>query len=249
MKQKTAQIHRTPVPTSSFPSGTKPNLGWAPPVLHHKCGPNHKCGPKALLLTLLLLPLAPWPVPAQQGRIEKGWITSSALTNNLYGDPARRTYSVYLPPSYGTSSKRYPVVYALHGWSYDEAQLISDGVFDWGVVKGVKPTLDSMIRQRSIGEMVAVFVNGQNKLWGSWYLSSPVIGDYETYIVKDLVTLIDTRYRTLPLRESRGVTGFSMGGWGTMHLALKFPDVFSVAVAEAGRYNSRSQQCDEWHVC
>lgn len=189
----------------------------------------------ALLVTLLLLPLMPESASAQQGRMEQGQITSAALATNLYGDPATRPYRVYLPPSYDSSLKRYPVVYVLHGGFNDETQMIP-----W-----LKPTLDSMIRQRSIGEMLAVFVNATNKLVvGSWYLSSPVIGDYETYIVKDLVELIDTRYRTLPTRESRAVTGFSMGGWGAMHLALKFPDVFSVAVAEAGRYNSRSQQAD-----
>jgi enterochelin esterase-like enzyme len=167
--------------------------------------------------------------------MEQGSITSSALATNLYGDPATRPYRVYLPPSYDNTAKRYPVVYVLHGGFNDENQMIP-----W-----LRPTLDSMIQERSIGEMMAVFVNATNKLVvGSWYLSSPVIGDYETYIVTDLVKLIDTRYRTLDARESRGVTGFSMGGWGTMHLALKFPDVFSVAVAEAGRYNSRSQQAD-----
>jgi S-formylglutathione hydrolase FrmB len=176
--------------------------------------------------------------------MEKGTITSSALMNNLYGDPATRSVRVYLPPSYDTSSRRYPVVYALHGYLNDETQLAYGGTSDYGTAKSLQAALDKMIWERSIGEMIVVFPNATNKLFGSFYLSSPVIGDYETYIVKDLVELIDTRYRTLPTRESRAVTGFSMGGWGTMHLALKFPDVFSVAVAEAGRYNSRSQQAD-----
>jgi enterochelin esterase-like enzyme len=163
--------------------------------------------------------------------MEQGWITSFALTNNLYRDPATRNYRVYLPPSYDAGAKRYPVVYVLHSWYYDETDMVSK----------LKPTLDLMIRQRTIGEMIAVFPNAQNALYGSFYLSSPVLGDYETYIVKDLVQLIDTRYRTLAVRESRGLTGYSMGGMGTMHLALKFPEVFAVAVAESCSYNSRSQ--------
>lgn len=229
MKHQTAQIRPSIGATSSLPSGTKLRLGWTNLALARRRGPI------VLLLTRLLLPVMPESASAQQGRMEQGQITSAALAENLYGDPATRPYRVYLPPSYDSSLKRYPVVYVLHGGFNDETQMIP-----W-----LRPTLDLMIRQRAIGEMLAVFVNATNKLVvGSWYLSSAVIGDYETYIVKDLVELIDTRYRTLATRESRAVTGFSMGGWGTMHLTFKFPDVFSVAVAEAGRYNSRSQQAD-----
>jgi hypothetical protein len=108
----------------------------------------------------------------------------------------------------------------------------------------LQASLDSLIRERKVGEMIAVFVNGANKLKGSFYLRSPVIGDYETYITHDLVNLIDNRYRTLTSRESRGITGFSMGGWGSMHLAFKFPATFSVALAEAGLYDARGKLND-----
>lgn len=168
------------------------------------------------------------PASAQNGRIERGQITSEALAANLLGDPTTRNYQVYLPPSYDLSTNRYPVIYVLHGYYADETEQVST----------LKDSLDSLIRQRRIGEMIAVFVNGENRLNGSFYLSSPVIGDYETYITQELVRRIDERYRTLASRENRGVTGFSMGGWGTMHLALKFPETFSVAVAVAGVYDA-----------
>ena len=182
----------------------------------------------SLALSLLLLHAPVWSALAQLGRIERGKITSPGLTNNLFGDTATRPYAVYLPPSYDTTQKRYPVIFVLHGFPGDENSLLVDS--------GV-----AMIRQRTIGEMIAVFVNGNNRLGGSFYLSSPVIGDNETYISRDLVGLIDTRYRTLAARESRGIQGFSMGGWGAMHLALKFPEIYSVVVAESGFYDSRSQ--------
>jgi S-formylglutathione hydrolase FrmB len=94
-----------------------------------------------------------------------------------------------------------------------------------------------MIHNTQIGEMIAVFVDGSNRLSGSQYRSSITIGDYETYIVKDLVNHIDANYRTIANRNSRGITGISMGGYGAMHLALKYPDVFSVVVSQAGRYD------------
>lgn len=164
----------------------------------------------------------------QQGRTEEGQIFSPALTNNLLGDSGTRPFSVYLPPSYDSTRKRYPVVYALHRYGESHTDMVT----------ALQPSLDSMTATRTIGEMIVVFVSGTNRLWGCQYLSSPVIGDYETYIAKDLVAYIDAHYRTLATRDSRGITGVSMGGWGAMHMALKFPDLFSVAVPNAGYYDA-----------
>jgi predicted esterase len=102
----------------------------------------------------------------------------------------------------------------------------------------MKPTIDLMMRNRDIGEIIAVFVDGSNKFHGSEYLSSETIGDYETYITQDLVNHIDANYRTIAHRSSRGITGYSMGGYGSMRLALKYPSVFSVVVAQAGFYDN-----------
>jgi enterochelin esterase-like enzyme len=181
------------------------------------------------------------PALGQRGRLDHGMITSAALTNNLLGDSGTRPFIAYLPPSYDLTQKRYPVVYVLHGFS-----VAADPGDETTLVTGLQSTLDSMILHRKSGEIIAIFVNGHNRLGGSWYLSSPVIGDYETYIASDLVCLVDNRYRTLAARESRGVHGWSVGGWGAMHLALKFPQTFSVVVAESGRYDSRSPSIDTW---
>lgn len=163
----------------------------------------------------------------QDSRIEQGQIFSSALTNNLLGDSGTRPFSVYLPPSYDSTQRRYAVVYALHGYGGSHRDM-----------EVLQPVLDSMTAAGTIDEMIMVFVCGTNRLWGCQYLSSPVIGDYETYITKDLVAYIDAHYRTLPTRNSRGITGVSMGGWGAMHLALKFPNIFSVVVADDGYYDA-----------
>ena len=70
------------------------------------------------------------------------------------------------------------------------------------------------------------------------YHSSPTIGDYEAYVAQELVQEIDATYRTLPERTSRGITGCSMGGDGSIYLALKYPSVFSVAAPVSGGYDS-----------
>ena len=95
-------------------------------------------------------------------------------------------------------------------------------------------TMDYMIRiDRSIGEMIAVFVDGNNKFGGSHFRNSITTGDYETYLVKDLINHIDASYRTIVHHNSRGITGFSDGGDDSMTLAMKFPNIFSVVVGQA----------------
>src|SRR5258708_961856 len=106
--------------------------------------------PVSIIYALLMLAAVMSPAFAQRGRIERGQVTSAGLTNNLFGDTATRPYAVYLPPSYDTTQKRYPVIFVLHGFPGDQNSLLSN----------LQPALDSMIRQRTSGEMIAVFVNG-----------------------------------------------------------------------------------------
>jgi S-formylglutathione hydrolase len=158
------------------------------------------------------------------GRIEENRITSKALENNLLGDPATREFEVYLPPDYDTGGKRYPVVFVLHGMGRNARYLVDPS----------RKAMDDLIKKKEAREMILVFPDGSNKLGGSYYMNSPTIGDYETYIAKELVGQIDATYRTIPNRNSRGIMGCSMGGWGALHLALKYPDVFGVAAPMSG---------------
>jgi S-formylglutathione hydrolase FrmB len=181
----------------------------------------------SIALGLLLVSIMQSVALGQEGTLEWKEITSPALEGNLLGDPATRRFAIYLPPSYQTSEDlRYPVFYMLHG-TWETA----------GTHTGLIHTIDNMIQNGEISEMIAVFVDANNRLHASYYLSSVTLGDYETYITRDLVNYMDAHYRTIPHRNSRGITGYSMGGQGSMHLALKFPDVFGAVVAQAGFYN------------
>ena len=182
--------------------------------------------PQPPTATVVLPAAKPTSEPSNSGHIEKGQITSQALAGNLIGDPATRDFLIHLPASYDSSEKRYPAVYALHGYS--------GSVWD---LAGLSLELDEMVASGEVDEMIFVFVDGDNKFDGSMYRSSPTIGDYEGYIVRELVDHIDANYRTLSHRYSRGITGCSMGGDGTLHLALKYPDVFSVAAPISGLYD------------
>ena len=174
---------------------------------------------KALLFVLILPSLL--LAQDEKGTIERVEITSPALESNLIGDSATRPLWVYLPPNYETSDKRYPVFYRLDAYGQD-GRLLSTNV------------IDRLIQDGEIGEMVGVYLGGSNRFAGSFYINSSTNGDWGTYIVRDVVEYIDTHYRTISHRDSRGIDGFSMGGFGSMHLALKYPDVFSVVVAQSG---------------
>jgi enterochelin esterase-like enzyme len=85
---------------------------------------------------------------------------------------------------------------------------------------------DSAVENGLAKEMIIVMPNAYNSFRGSMYSSSITIGDWETFVVKELVDHIDANYRTLAQKDSRGLAGHSMGGYGTIRLAMKHPDIY-----------------------
>lgn len=155
-------------------------------------------------------------------KVEK--IVSRALAGNLLGDPAERRVYVLLPPGYATGDKRYPVVYVMPwGRGYPGDNTL-----------GFKAAMESLLRKGEIQEMIVVVPDGTNSLSGGLFLSSPTLGDYETYVTQEVVNYVDTHYRTLPTRDSRGIGGCSNGGTSSMRLGLKYPNTFSVVAATDG---------------
>lgn len=142
-------------------------------------------------------------------------ISAPSLKENLVGEAAERTIQVYLPPSYGIQDRRFPVVYYLPGYG------------DSGMIGFNLPeSMDRLINDGKLNEMIVVVVNGTNKLGGSFYVNSPVTGNWEDFIVQDVVGYVDGNFCTLAQSESRGITGHSMGGFGALNIAMKHPDVF-----------------------
>jgi len=152
-------------------------------------------------------------------------IHSPSLEGNLLGDPATRNMTIYLPPSYDTSDKRYPVVYLLHGYSEDETAFAK---------RGISSLLDDLITAGKMQEMIIVMPDGSNKYGGSYYGNSELIGDYGAYIAEDIVNHIDANYRTIANADSRGIMGVSMGGYGAVRLAMKHPGVFGAVACHSG---------------
>jgi S-formylglutathione hydrolase FrmB len=164
---------------------------------------------------------APGPLPSPQ---PKGYPAGSAPRTeqkSIMGPITHTTigFNVYLPPGYDSGSLRYPVVYDLHGLTgtqFDDAQ--------W-----VIPSLEAAMKKNLVGPVIVVFPDG---LMESYYADGKNgVKPSETRIMRELIPYVDGNYRTYPNRQLRAVTGFSMGGYGAMELATKFPDFFRVGVA------------------
>jgi len=155
---------------------------------------------------------------AQPVGVEHVKIHGAALEGNLEGNAVDRDAIVFLPPSYARdTSRRYPVVYALHGYSI--------GAEQWTREIHVPQTIEGAVA-RGAGEMIVVLPDSKTAHNGSMYSSSVTTGDFERYISHDVVAWVDEHYRTIPDRASRGLVGHSMGGYGATRIGMRHPDVF-----------------------
>jgi S-formylglutathione hydrolase FrmB len=141
---------------------------------------------------------------------------SAFIAQNKTNESAEKMVIVLLPPGYDGNTERYPVVYYLPGYGEYPTQvnLFAQYVYDEMEAGRIKP-------------FIIVAVSGANALGGAFYVNSPRTGRWEDHIVRELTTAIDARYRTVAAPGGRGLMGFSMGGFGVLHLGLAHPDVFS----------------------
>ncbi len=143
-------------------------------------------------------------------------------------------YNLYLPPGYGAaaSTQRYPVIYWLHGRGCSE----STDQFPPRYV-------EQAIRAQIIPPLLVVYASGG----GMSFYSDSADGQWlaETTLIKELIPHIDATWRTIPDRGGRAVQGMSMGGFGAMKLALKYPELFSSVVAFAGGYRTADEMLED----
>ena len=155
--------------------------------------------------------------------VERITVHGASLEGNLEGDSPDRGVIVYLPPSYAKNrTTRYPVVYALHGYSINNEK--------WSTEIKTPQTVEGAFATGT-REMIVVLADAQTLHNGSMYSNSVTTGNWEDFISHDLVAYIDGHYRTIANRASRGIAGHSMGGYGTVRIAMRHPDVFSAFYA------------------
>ena len=142
-------------------------------------------------------------------------IAAPSLANAKLEVTDQQGLHIYLPPSYGSSNKKYPVMYYLHGYggNANEARVITN-------------ILDNYILADKAQEMIVVGINGNNRFGGSFYANSPITGNWRDFVINDVIGYIDSNYRTLTQAKYRGIVGYSMGGYAAINIALKHPDKF-----------------------
>ncbi len=161
---------------------------------------------------------------AGKGTVERIKVHGKSLEGNLEGDSPDRDVSIYFPASYASEeTRRYPVIYMLHGFT--------DSDDKWfGFTKhwiNLPAILDKTFGEPGTREMIVVMPNAFTCYQGSMYSNSATTGNWEDFIVRELVSYIDAHYRTLPQAASRGLAGHSMGGYGALRIGMRHPEVFS----------------------
>jgi enterochelin esterase-like enzyme len=167
---------------------------------------------------------------AAQGTLVTDTVASPGLAANVVGASSRRPVVVYLPPSYRSDpARRYPVLYMLHGATSVPEEWL-DGSYQGLQLPAV---LDSLIAARALPELIVVMPNSDIALGSQWYVNSPVLGNWEDFVARDVPGFIDRRYRTEARREGRALFGHSMGGFGALAIGFKHGDRFGLVYASS----------------
>ncbi|HZB12457.1 MAG TPA: alpha/beta hydrolase-fold protein [Chryseolinea sp.] len=153
------------------------------------------------------------------GTVQSFFIKAKTLQNSA-GENTNRKVSVYLPPDYDSDGKRFPVIYYLHGFMGTDS-----------INASMKMILDKGISQQKIRPFILVIASHYTLYEGSFYSNSSLTGNWADFTAKELVEYVDKNFRTLATRDSRGIGGHSMGGYGAIKMGMLFPDVFSTVYA------------------
>lgn len=166
-----------------------------------------------------------------RGELALDSLESEALRDNALHDPSSRMLPVYLPPGYDAQgSRRYAVLYVLHGYGGDAASTIASRPWETNVVQWI----DRLIAQKKMPPTILVVVDGNTRLGGSQYVDSSHNGLYATYLARDVVSHVDANYRTVAAERGRAVLGRSSGGFGAVHVTMRNPGVFCAFASHSG---------------
>ena len=157
------------------------------------------------------------------GKIIEQKFLAASIQGNHGGEDPMRSVTIYLPPGYESGNQRYPTIYFLHGFGADDRRVITETHFN--------ELLDTAILSGRIRPVILVAPNSRTHFRGSFYSNSTLTGNWADFIGTDLVEYIDKNFRTLPNRNSRGLTGHSMGGHGALKVGMLFPDIFGSVYA------------------
>ncbi len=164
------------------------------------------------------------------GSLKHLTLDSALLRGNPLEDPHLRSFPVYLPPGYDESDTRYPVIYALAGFTGTGLNMTGFAVWE----ESLPEQMDNLIVNGSCPPVIVVMPDCFTRLGGSQYVNSTATGPYEDYLTREVIPFVDGELRTLAEGGRRGIIGKSSGGYGALRLAMKHPDLFAAAACHSG---------------
>jgi hypothetical protein len=166
---------------------------------------------------------APDAVADSASQVVDREIRSDKFSQNKIGVSPLRHMVVYLPEGYEHSNTRYPVIYFLPT-PFESYRTPFEK-------HGAQALFDRATQTHVIGQFILVCADMTTPLGSSWYVNSPVTGNWEDFVVQEWVPYIDKNFRTLPGRDSRGIAGDFMGGYGALRFGMTHPEVFGSVYA------------------
>jgi hypothetical protein len=165
------------------------------------------------------------------GRFDELRIESDVLRDNPLGDPHVRPLWVYAPPAYDAEpDRRFPSIYLIQG--------MTGQVDMWWNRTAYRPTtperIDRLFAEEDCPPALVVFADCWTSYGGSQFIDSPGTGRYCEYLCNEVVSFVDSHYRTLAEPAHRGLTGKSSGGYGAMVVPMLRPDVFGGLATHSG---------------
>ncbi|MDH3789800.1 MAG: alpha/beta hydrolase-fold protein [Xanthomonadales bacterium] len=171
-------------------------------------------------------PKVDWPA----GRIVPLPHQSTVLRGNPWGDPTERELNVYLPAAYTSGGAPLPVLWDLAAYTNS-----GPGHLNWrNQGENLPARLDRLIGQGEMEPVIVAFPDCYTALGGNQYVNSEAVGRYADYLNLELIPLLATELNVIDDRESRGVFGKSSGGFGALHLAMNYPDLWGAVASHAG---------------
>jgi enterochelin esterase-like enzyme len=162
-----------------------------------------------------------------KGTISIRQFRSNILKGNPLGDPHVRDLVIYLPPSYKASnSKGYITIFYLPGYASRARSVLNIDPFS----ESIHDRMNRLISSGRVGDMILVHIDCFTRLGGNQYVNSTAIGNYEDYIVREIIPYIDNNYNC----QHRVLFGKSSGGYGSIMLGAHHPEVFNGVVDHSG---------------
>lgn len=164
------------------------------------------------------------------GRIETIWITSTAIGDNLFGDPPTRAVSVYLPPGYDDTTDEYPLFVELAGFTGSGLGRIA-----WkGFGENTPQRLERLVAEGKMGSVIAAFPDCFTSLGGNQYINSIAMGRWADFLTTDFLSAMEQSFRVRRGRQHRALFGKSSGGYGALVHGMQYADFWGAVASHSG---------------